>query len=72
MNLWLRESKNGINNEKKMSVAACSSQTSEVYFGGAAGTNFLESYLENIPWVFIFVNLTKMAETAKTPEHQYH
>ena len=39
MNLWLMESKNGIDNEKKMSVAALPFLDFQVYFGGAATTN---------------------------------
>ena len=33
---------------------------------------FTDLFLKNILREFIFVNLTKTAETAKTLEHQYH
>ena len=38
------ESKSGINNEKKIELCNC--WTFKLSFGSAAGTNFLESYLE--------------------------
>ena len=87
MNLWLIETKNGTDNEKKISVAALSRFSNDVTF---LSSNFAilrlpkfisrvqrvlifqNLILNNISQALIFVNLTKNVEAAKTQEHQHH
>ena len=84
MNLWLIESKCVINNKNKMYIAHFLCFRNDVIVLGnnlailrypkfisreQRVLAFTDLFLKNILREFIFVNLTKTAETAKTLEH---